>query len=631
VHGLWDGADGVVLRLHTDEVDVLRTVSTNGAFRFDAALAAGSAYAVTVARSPAQHDCVIEYGGSGAAADASAPSVSVACKGPDVAIALSGAWGWSFDPTQEVQTFAGPLGARDVALTVTGTAAMQASIAGATVAPGEPTAPFALPLGTRTVPVSVQASGGLSKTYELVFERAASLLAQVAYGKASNTDTLDQFGFAVSLSGDTLAVGALGEASNARGVNGNQANNSASFAGAVYVFVRNATTGTWSQQAYLKASNTETGDEFGISVSLSGNTLAVGASSEDSGTASNQNSNAVQDSGAAYVFVRNGTTWSQQAYLKASSTRPFAHFGTAVALSGDTLAVGAPGENISDDLAGTVYVFQRSGTRWTQQASLQASNADAFDGFGQSLALSGDTLAVGAPGEDSAATGVNGNQNDNSVLDSGAAYVFVRNGTTWSQQAYLKASNTMTQLGAGAAFGSSISLSGETLAVGSNLESGGASHAGAVYVFVRSAAQWTQQAYLEASNINANDHFGDAVVISGDQLVVGATQEASIATGINGNQSDNSAPAAGAAYLFTRSAGVWTQQSYLKASNTGPSIIDRTGDRPPLNDRFGMGLALSGTTLVVGAFLEFGGSTGFNGNQADDSKRRAGAIYIFQQ
>src|SRR5262249_28406915 len=149
-----------------------------------------------------------------------------ACQGPDVAIALSGAWGWSFDPTQEVQTFVGPLAARDVALTVTSTFATQASVAGATVALGEPTVPIALPLGARTVPVSLQARGGLSKTYQLVFERAASVLAQVAYGKASNPDISDFFGEAVSLSGDTLVVAAPREASAARGVNGNQADNS---------------------------------------------------------------------------------------------------------------------------------------------------------------------------------------------------------------------------------------------------------------------------------------------------------------------------------------------------------------------------------------------------------------------
>jgi hypothetical protein len=221
VHGLWDGADGVVLRLHADGLDVLRTVSINGAFRFDAALAAGSSYDVTVAHSPAQHDCVIEHGGSGVVSDGSVPSVSVACTGPAVAIALSGGWGWSFDPTQEIQTFAGPLTARDVTLTVTGTAAIQASIAGTTVALGTPTASIVLPLGSRTVPVSLQAGGALSKTYQLVFERAASLLAQVVYGKASNPDPGDFFGEVISLSGDTLVVGARREDSAARGVNGN--------------------------------------------------------------------------------------------------------------------------------------------------------------------------------------------------------------------------------------------------------------------------------------------------------------------------------------------------------------------------------------------------------------------------
>jgi hypothetical protein len=502
VHGLWDAADGVVLRLEANGVDVLRTVSTNGAFRFDAALAAGSPYAVTVAHSPAQHDCVIEHGGRGVVADASAPGVSVACTGPAVAIALSGAWGWSFDPTQEVQTFAGPLAAKAVALTVSGTAATQARVDGAAVPLGAQTAPIALPLGSRVVPVSFQAGGGLSKTYQLVFERAASVLAQVAYGKASNPGSGDFFGEVISLSGDTLAVGASREDSAARGVNGDQADNSAEAAGAVY------------------------------------------------------------------VFVRSGTTWSQQAYLK-------------------------------------------------------ASNIDVNDDFGISVALSGDTLAVGASGESSAARGINGNQNDNSLNVAGAVYVFQRTGQTWAQRAYLKAANPQAQ----GSFGISLSLSNDTLAVGTN-ESDGALFSGAVYVFVRSAGQWTQQAFLKASNFEELDEFGGSVAISGDTLVVGAVGEDSIATGVNGNQNDNTARGAGAAYLFTRSGTVWTQQAYLKASNT--ELAFRTQDGS-LNDRFGKSVSVSGSTLVVGAYFEFGGSAGINGNQADNSKSQAGAIYIFQQ
>jgi hypothetical protein len=462
--------------------------------------------------------------------------------------------------------------------------------------------------------------------HEPLDERVAAVLAQVAYGKASNPDPGDFFGNAVSVSGDTLVVGAFHESSAARGINGNQADNNGASAGAVYVFVRDGA--TWSQQAYLKASNPDFFDLFGSSVSLSGDTLAVGAPGESSSSASNQANNSAVSAGAVYMFVRTGTTWSQQAYVKASSIAAGDNFGTSVALSGDTLAVGAPGDPF--DLVaqtGAAYVFRRSGTQWTQQAALRASNFNDGDLFGKSVALSGDTLAIGAPGEDSAATGIGGNQNDNSATDAGAAYVFQRTGQTWAQQAYLKASNTL----AGASFGSSISASGDTIAVGANLESGGASRSGAAYVFARSAGQWAQQAYLKASNFEAGDNFGFSIALSEDQLVVGATGEDSIATGINGNQSDNSATSAGAAYLFARSGGVWTQATYLKASNTKPAIPDPVGDRPDLNDRFGSAVALSSGALVVSASTESGGSAGLNGNQADRSKKRSGAIYIFQQ
>jgi hypothetical protein len=167
-------------------------------------------------------------------------------------------------------------------------------------------------------------------------------IAQVAYLKASNTDAGDFFGVAVSVSGDTVVVGAAAEDSNATGVNGDQSNNSATNSGAAYVFVRNGT--TWSQQAYLKASNTGVGDFFGRPVSVSGDTIVVGAQSEASnatGVNGDQSDNSAPASGAAYVFVRNGTTWSQQAYLKASNTGAVDVFGYSVSVSGDTVVVGA--------------------------------------------------------------------------------------------------------------------------------------------------------------------------------------------------------------------------------------------------------------------------------------------------
>src|SRR5262245_48839547 len=165
-------------------------------------------------------------------------------------------------------------------------------------------------------------------------------IAQQAYLKASNTDAGDLFGFSVAISGDTVVVGAFVEASAATGVNGNQAHISAVNAGAAYVFVRSA--GVWSQQAYLKASNTNAGDYFGGSVAIDGDTLVVGASGEASaatGVNGNQTDNSAPGSGAAYVFVRSGMVWTQQAYLKASNTATADEFGGVVDISGDTIVV----------------------------------------------------------------------------------------------------------------------------------------------------------------------------------------------------------------------------------------------------------------------------------------------------
>ncbi|MCK6483155.1 MAG: thrombospondin type 3 repeat-containing protein [Phycisphaerae bacterium] len=466
-------------------------------------------------------------------------------------------------------------------------------------------------------------------------------IAQQAYLKASNTGVGDQFGYSVAVSGDTVVVGAPGEDSSATGVNGNQADNSASDSGAAYVFVRSG--GVWSQQAYLKASNTQAGDAFGISVAVSGDTIVVGAYLEDSnatGVNGNQADNSANNSGAAYVFVRSGGVWSQQAYLKASNTDANDQFGLSARVNGDTVVVGAWFEassstgvdgNQADNSAnssGAAYVFVRSGTIWSQQAYLKASNTGADDRFGFAVAASGDTVVVGAWLEDSGATGVNGNQADNSASNSGAAYVFVRDAMgDWSQQAYLKASNT----GASDTFGWSVAVNGDTVVVGAfqedssatgvngNQADNSANNSGAAYVFVRSSGVWSQQAYLKASNTGTNDQFGYSVAVSGDTVVVGAIDEDSNATGIDGNQADNSASGSGAAYVFVRGGGVWSQQAYLKASNTGVS------------DLFGVSVAVSGDTVVVGAHREDSNATGVNGNESDNSATDSGAIYVFVQ
>jgi hypothetical protein len=204
------------------------------------------------------------------------------------------------------------------------------------------------------------------------------------------------------------------------------------------------------------------------------------------------------------------------------------------------------------------------------------------DRFGFSLALSGDggTLVVGAPYEDSAATGVGGAQGDDSASDSGAVYAFVAGAGTWAQQAYIKASNTDPS----DEFGEAVAVSGDgnELAVGVVHESSAATGidgnqgdnsaqaAGALYVFERAAGTWTQQAYLKASNAEAHDDLGASVALSSDgtRLVGGADNEASAAVGVGGAQGDDSAPGAGAVYLFARASASWTQQAYVKASNT---------------------------------------------------------------
>ncbi|MDH4081326.1 MAG: cadherin-like beta sandwich domain-containing protein [Nitrospira sp.] len=512
------------------------------------------------------------------------------------------------------------------------------TVNGAAVASGSPSAPISLPPGTTTIPITVTSSTGQTKTYTI----EAHQLGQEAYAKASNTNGSDQFGFSVAAEGNTLVVGAPSEDSSATGVNGNQTNNTAGSSGAVYVFTRTGT--TWTQQAYIKASNTGAGDQFGISVALDGDTLAVGAYFEDSiatGVGGNEADNTAADSGAVYVFTRTGTTWTQQAYIKASNTGAGDQFGRSLALDGNTLAVGAVAEdgnatgvggNEADNSAstsGAVYVFTRTGTTWTQQAYIKASNTGAGDQFGINVAIAGDTLAVGAHMEDGNGTGVNsGVEADNSATDSGAVYVFTRTGTTWAQQAYIKAFNT----GGGDQFGRSVAVSGDTLAVGAYREdssgmgvNSGAeadnstTDSGAVYVFTRTGTTWTQQAYIKASNASANYRLGFAIALEGDTLVAGSSAEDSASTGVGGDQNNTGAADSGAVYVFTRNGTTWTQQAYVKASNTGAG------------DQFGVSVAVSGDTLAVGASTEDSNGTGINsGAEADNSATDSGAVYILR-
>ncbi len=443
-----------------------------------------------------------------------------------------------------------------------------------------------------------------------------AVLRAIGYFKASNTDANDRFATSLALSsdGNTLAVGAPSESSAATGVGGDQANSpGAAGSGAVYVFSRLG--GAWLQQAYVKASNTKAGDFFGDSVSLSsdGNTLAVGADFEDSlGTGINGSQGSIAENssnrGAVYVFTRSGGNWSQQAYVKADGGHDNAYFGRALSLNGDgnTLAVGAIGERTGALDAGAVYVFTRNASVWSQQAFVKASNILSGAHFGSSVTLNsdGNTLAAGAPEE------------YNGTNTGGAVYVFTRSAGVWSQQAFVKATDTA----AFDSFGSCVALGGDgnTLAVGA-----AGSSSGAVYVFTRSTTDtWSQQAFVKASNAGGGFGFSrNSVALSsdGNSLAVGAVGESSAATGINGSQTDNSASNAGAVYVFTRSTNTWSQQSYVKASNTAAF------------DGFGLSVALNsdGNTLAAGAYHESSGAVGIDGDQIDKNAAGAGAVYLY--
>lgn len=447
-----------------------------------------------------------------------------------------------------------------------------------------------------------------TEVYTVEIQRAAAAsFAQQAYLKASNPEDDDNFGYSVAISGDTLVVGANQENSSIT-ENDNLAEN----AGAAYVFIQNDD--IWTQQAYLKASNAEADDRFGVSVAIDGDTIVVGARKEDSSANLGEMDNTEVDSGAAYIFTRTDSDWTQQAFLKASNAEAGDYFGYSVALSGDTVVVASRSEDgnasgeeqdNTEENSGSVYVYTRTGNTWSQQAYLKASNPEDRDYFGWSVAISGNTLVIGAPYEDSSAYG---GEEDNTELDSGAVYVFIRNGGSWSQQAYLKASNAEVE----DKFGYSVAVDKDTIVVGAYHEDssvGGGefdnseSNAGAVYVFFRKDNSWQQQAYIKADNSSATNYFGWSVAISGETIVVGSNYE------------DESVFNSGAAYIFTRTASNWTQLSYLKASNAGS------------DDRFGSSIALDGVTAVIASPLEDSNASGDeNNNTTEDS----GAIYIWK-
>jgi hypothetical protein len=304
-------------------------------------------------------------------------------------------------------------------------------------------------------------------------------------------------------------------------------------------------------QATLAPADAATGDRFGYRVSLDGDRLAVGAPyDDDRGT----------DSGSVYVFVRSGTTWSQQAKLTAADGAANDHFGFSVSLSGDSLVVGAPRDDTPYVDAGSVYAFRWDGAAWSQEAKLIAEVNPIGDWFGYSVSLIGNRVAIGAPGEGGMGS------------DAGAVYVFGRSsGGAWSQQALLYGSNVR----AGDQFGSAVALtsylvSDNTLLVGAPYDDFQATDSGAVYVFTRSSITgWSQRAILKASDRQAGDRFGTAL----DVYIHNAPPDVFARAVIGAPGDDDRGADSGSVYVF-HAGDPWTQQAKLTtaAQSTGAGL-----------------------------------------------------------
>jgi archaellin len=353
--------------------------------------------------------------------------------------------------------------------------------------------------------------------------------------------TASDFGQAVAVSGGTAAVGETNAATPAA-------------IGDTFVYTRSGS--QWTQQAEL--TDNDPGAEFGYAVAMTpsaatGDILVVGSPDGAGG-------------GAVYVFTGAGGHWTQPAELTGSDTVAGDGFGSAVAVSGDTVVVGAP---YRDSDAGAAYVFTGAGGHWTQRAELTGSDTVAGDGFGSAVAVYGDTVAVGAPGR-------NG--------DAGAAYVFTGAGGHWTQRAELTGSDTVAEdtFGSAVSVSHSAGASGDVLAVGAPLHNttptSGAT--GAAYVFTGAGSSWTQRAELDGSNVTLPGHdngLGSSVAVCGTTVVVGAQGIGH--EGLNGSS----------AFVFTPQGTSWAQRDELFPSDTVVSY------------HFGAAVALSGTTAIVGA------------------------------
>ena len=405
----------------------------------------------------------------------------------------------------------------------------------------------AAPEGHLTFTETVRIDPGVYPDLEALIPADAAVLSLAANLANPAPAADDQFGFSVAISGDYAIVGA--RLDDPSGV---------SDAGSAYIYFRSGT--TWSLQATLPNPAPATSDQFGYSVAISGDYAIVGARLDDP--------SGIGDAGSAYIYFRSGTTWSLQATLPNPAPTTSDEFGNSVAISGDYAIVGAFADDPSGVTnAGSAYIYFRSGTTWSLQTTLPNPEPATSDRFGWSVAISGDYAIVGAYLDDPSGVG-----------NAGSAYIYFRSGTTWSLQATLP----NPAPAADDQFGHSVAISGDYAIVGARFDDpSGVSDAGSAYIYFRSGTTWSLQATLPNPAPTTSDEFGWSVAISGDYAIVGAF--ADDPSGIGD---------AGSAYIYFRSGTTWS----LQATLPNPAPAD--------NDQFGFSVAISGDYAIVGAFAD---------------------------
>jgi len=372
----------------------------------------------------------------------------------------------------------------------------------------------------------------------------------------SDASEQDRFGSRIAIDGDTMVVTAYGD------------DDGGALSGSVYVFTWDGN--AWVEQAKLIASGDSSTHCFGDVADISGDTIIVGDSCND---------DAGVDAGAVHIFRWDGNGWAEEAKLTASDTVDADYFGCAVRISADIIVVGAYGDDDGGGWSGSAYVFQRVDDDWIQRAKLIASDAAAWDEFGREVAISGDTVVVGAP------------KDDDGGSESGSAYVFIRDGAAWTQQAKLTASDAAEN----DLFGRTIAIDGEIIVVGTDYDDHAGWLSGSAYVYQRDGVDWEEQAKLIASDAVAYQQFGSSVAIDATTIVVGAPHDFGAVQG------------SGSAYVFEWNGSDWIEQDFKLGAHDAAEY-----------DHFGVALAVRGDTIVVGT------------TDDDDFGYNSGAAYVFR-